>query len=359
MIDHLLRFPSVFEFATGRGLLWVSAAEGFFFLSGLVLILVRSRQLERSGWRAVVNASLKRAGQLWLINILLTLLFTVIGRYAAQVSPEQVKAGLDTSSSLLGIALRTAGLNYSYGWADFLMYYVVLLLLTPLLLLALRHGLAWLVCLASLATYLLVHPAQFFAGSMAGYIVVWQAFFVSGVLAGHYWPRLTGRWRSLRADQKSKTTAVVVGLAAIAIIASFVYTFVPTFFADKTALTDRVPFATQTVQTITQQSAELNPYLQDNRTGFLRLPMFWLWMAAGFLAMRALQPIVMRWLGWFLLPFGRNSLYIYIMQSVVVFGLALAPVPRNPIFNTLMGALALGILWLLVRHRVLLGIIPK
>lgn len=31
IVDHLELFPNGFDFLTGRGLLWMSAAEGFFF----------------------------------------------------------------------------------------------------------------------------------------------------------------------------------------------------------------------------------------------------------------------------------------------------------------------------------------
>ncbi len=40
LINHIELYPSFFDFFTGRGRLLVSAAEGFFFMSGLLVGMV-------------------------------------------------------------------------------------------------------------------------------------------------------------------------------------------------------------------------------------------------------------------------------------------------------------------------------
>ena len=41
VIDHLWRWPNMFEYVSGRGELWASAAEGFVIISGLLVGYVR------------------------------------------------------------------------------------------------------------------------------------------------------------------------------------------------------------------------------------------------------------------------------------------------------------------------------
>ena len=37
IVDHLWRWPNLFQFVSGRGELWASAAEGFVIISGLLI----------------------------------------------------------------------------------------------------------------------------------------------------------------------------------------------------------------------------------------------------------------------------------------------------------------------------------
>ena len=46
IIDHLARFFGFFDLFTGGGRQWVSAAEGFFFISGMMIGLVRAKKLK-------------------------------------------------------------------------------------------------------------------------------------------------------------------------------------------------------------------------------------------------------------------------------------------------------------------------
>jgi len=41
LIDHIQRWPSFYTYLTGQGRLWVSAAEGFFIISGLLIGYLR------------------------------------------------------------------------------------------------------------------------------------------------------------------------------------------------------------------------------------------------------------------------------------------------------------------------------
>src|SRR5206468_9667251 len=78
VIDHVNLFPSLLEFITGRGQLWVSAAEGFFFISGLMVGLVRGRLAQRAGLGAATRKLWGRSWQLYVAGLILTLGYTAL-----------------------------------------------------------------------------------------------------------------------------------------------------------------------------------------------------------------------------------------------------------------------------------------
>jgi fucose 4-O-acetylase-like acetyltransferase len=98
---------------------------------------------------------------------------------------------------------------------------------------------------------------------------------------------------------------------------------------------------------------------QDNRTGLLRLPLFILWFGALFMLVRRYEGAVMKWAGWLLLPLGKNSLYVYILQSVVVFSITLLMIPQEYVMNSLINIVAVLICWVAVQRQFLFKIIPR
>src|SRR3954468_12253264 len=75
LINHIELYPSGFDLFTGRGRLLVSAAEGFFFMFGLLVGMVYKRRLAL-GMRFIFQKMWKRALQLYIGSVTLTLLFT-------------------------------------------------------------------------------------------------------------------------------------------------------------------------------------------------------------------------------------------------------------------------------------------
>ncbi|MFY9636716.1 MAG: OpgC domain-containing protein, partial [Cellulosimicrobium cellulans] len=69
---------------------------------------------------------------------------------------------------------------------------------------------------------------------------------------------------------------------------------------------------------------------------------------------------VERALGWFLIPLGQATLYVFIMHVVLIAVIANIPALRQGdiLVNTAAYAVILGLLWVMVKKRVLFGIIP-
>jgi hypothetical protein len=86
---------------------------------------------------------------------------------------------------------------------------------------------------------------------------------------------------------------------------------------------------------------------------------FVLWTAALFLAARRYEAVLKRTVGKLLIPLGANSLYVYIMQSVILFAVPYFGLPLNYVINTLVTVAVVGLLWLLVRYRILFWLVPR
>jgi hypothetical protein len=263
-IDHLYRFPSLLDAFTGQGHLWVSAAEGFFLISGLLVGLLH--QSSQKIWR--------RAAKLYLWSIGLTLLFTWWG---GLFDSHTVKSGIWLGGSPESLILNLVSLKYVYGWADFLPYYVIFLAFSPLALLALKQGKAWLVLLLS-GLFWLVRGSNFYWA--------WQVLFFTGLVAGWYFNKLN--------YVLNKYKIYILLLALFTIILSAYYVFkrqltLPLF--DKTTLAPG------------------------------RLVLSWLWFSAFYVLFRRFESIINRLTGGFLLLLGQNSLFVYGLQAVILFPL--------------------------------------
>jgi hypothetical protein len=82
LINHIELYPNFFDLFTGRGRLLVSAAEGFFFMSGLLVGMVYKRRIAL-GMKFIFKKMWKRAFVLYLASVFFTLLFTFLrlGRF--------------------------------------------------------------------------------------------------------------------------------------------------------------------------------------------------------------------------------------------------------------------------------------
>lgn len=338
--DHLMRFPSLFDPLTGRGLLWVTAAEGFFFISGALVGIVRGRKMHTDGLMTAARQLWSRAGKLYIASIILTLLFTVLAYYFQSVGGN-VKGGLEHFGSIWEMLWRTMTLQYNYGWTDFLNYYVVFLLLSPLALWLCRRGLWWSVLLAAMVMWI---GKTFVDNSILSAYLTWQSYFFIGLVFGYRYQDVHSFYRRVSEGGRKWAHGVVYGLTIATIALSFLFTF-----------------GTQANELIRQISDNqtFTLLLQENRTGLLRLPLFLLWFATLFAIVRRYESWIIKRVGGLLLPLGKNSLYVYIVSGMVAFLVALVDIPQDFFINTFINVAAIALYWLAVRKRILFSIIPR
>lgn len=346
LYNHLAYYPSGLELFTGRGHLYASTAEGFFVLSGIVLGIVRGRKLLNQPFAVAAKLLWKRSFQLYITSIILTLLFTFVGQYFLG-NPGLKYAIFTDWDSWPTMLWHTLTLQYTYGWADFLRFYAIFIFFAPFALWLLRKGKWYIMLTLSFIIWTLYPLVE--KGSPLSQPLSWQFIFFAGFTIGFYWESITAKWRSLPSTIRKKIGWSMVTAFAITLVASFLLVF-----GNK--------FGTAFGDSLNSIHRAIGGYFDKDRLPIPRLLIGTLWLWSLFFIVRRFEAIIIKKLGWLLLPFGMNSLYIYTISAFIVFFAHLAfPMPGfgNIALNLAASLVTLALLWLALRTRFLMKIIPR
>ena len=365
-VNHI-NMPSLFQLVSQETVAPVSGAELFVALSGVVLGTVYRRRLQKIDLLGAAGALWQRAWKLYRTALLVvvtiflvTLLPGIDGRVVTSFvdqSSGQTYGLYPNVERLLdypvpGFVLRDI-LLLRVGPYQFniIGLYVVLLLVTPLLLAALRRRLVLMLLVISGGLYALnfaysvsVLGAQF---ETPFPLFTWQLLFVHGLVVGWYRERLLG-W-STTAWGKALVVLAVLGSLLLALFSWNNPNLSNGFDVRLALLPDEVFLGIY-------QSWFLRPSLGLGRVLAVALLLITLYalLTAYWRPIRAV-------LGWFLIPLGQSTLYVYVLH--VFFALVVANVPGiggpNVLLNTAAHLAVLAMLWLMVRRRVLFSVIPR
>lgn len=312
IVDHVELYPSGLDFLTGRGRLWVSAAEGFFFISGLLVAYIYRRKLLRGSSFAWIGKKMwHRAGQLYLCSIALTLLFTY---WAVASGDTGIKYGLPAAIDWPQIVWQTVILQYSFGWADFLSHYVMFMVAAPFVFYLLAKGKWWLVVPASIFVWL--HRGQ------EGFDMAWQTIFFGGMIAGFYWDTIVAKVKALAPSRQVLLRRTIYTAAGVTFICSYLSVFLLSELnAHEVALPAWVATATSTWDSV---NATMWHYLEKWTMEPGRVAAFALWFTAAYIWCEMHAAFIQRWAKGAFEVLGRNSLFVYGLHALVVFVLHLA-----------------------------------
>ncbi len=350
LLDHLSYYPSGLDIFTGGGILYVSAAEGFFVISGIVLGIVRGRKLIKKPFDIAAKLLLKRGLQLYVEAVILTLIFTLIGWLF--YGNANLKYGIATPDlSLWEIVWRTITLQYSYGWADFLRYYALFLAGAPIALWLLRRGKWYIVTLINIVIW------RYYAETPGGerwLPLSWQLIFYSGFIIGFYWPTLTRWWRrGLSTKQRLIISRILTALFIVCVAISFMLVF------NRTLEWLRV-------EPYLSWHNKIAPYFDKDRLPWQRLALGTVVFWGIFATIRRHEGWFMKRLGWLFLPLGQNSLYVYTIESFVIFFAHLFIIPPQAwvknvpwYINLSLSLAAIALVWFATRKKFLFSIIPR
>lgn len=263
--DHLFRFPSLFSLFTGQSHLWVSAAEGFFMISGILIGHIPSSP----------TRLFRRSLSLYLISISLTLFFTFWGQF---LPTTLIKSGIWSGGNISDLIFRTLTLRYVYGWTDFLAFYSVFIFFSPLALLIAKKFNGWTVIILSFIVWLLLrNTSSFFA---------WQFLFFSGLMVGQNLLFLESKLKKYLVPL-SLITLLTIGLSALFV------------FVLKTNLAAY--------------------WFDKNTVGPGRFVLAWIWFTTIYLFVRSHENTIDRSTLGVFRTLGQRSLYVYCLQAFVLF----------------------------------------
>lgn len=354
LLDHLNFYPSGLDWVTMRGNMYVSAAEGFFLISGIVLGIVRGAKLIDQPLQRVARLFLKRGAQLYLTSIILAALFTLIGWWFYMDYPGLKFGIMPPNTNLFEAVWKLVTFQYLYGWADYLRLYCLFLLFSPLAMWLLRRGWWYIVLAASIGVWLLFPRDPTLPDAIQEYWqpLAWQLIFFSGLTIGFYWPKIVTWWQNLSAGLKRGLTVSVVSLAVVTLAINIFIVFGAKML---------LPVPADLAHQLDTFGTTLNrDFFDKEALPIARIALFAVWFAASFWLFHRFEKTVMRFLGWLLLPFGQNSLYVYTISAVLLFFAHLYFVASTDwLPNLIISIVGILLIRLAIHYRVLMNIIPR
>ncbi|EJB6532767.1 OpgC domain-containing protein, partial [Salmonella enterica] len=231
--------------------------------------------------------------------------------------------------------------------------YIFLLLLGPLFLGMLQQGKVYWLLGLSLLVYgcwqrwpVRVTPSEF---EFAFPLLAWQFIFVLGMSCGWYKEELLSFART------PPGKVAVATLVVVALILGFVAQNHTNPFMPPALLLHIIPPA--------EFNAFYHTWAAKNGLGPIRVLNDISLMVAVYLLLTWCWQPLYRLAGWFLIPLGQRSLYTFILHVYVVLAVSQFATfdlwRQDWVVNTLIHAVALGVLWLMAKYNVAARWIPN
>ncbi|MGK2896274.1 MAG: OpgC domain-containing protein [Candidatus Saccharimonadales bacterium] len=348
ILNHLHLFPNGLGWLTMRGELFVSAAEGFFLISGIVLGIVRGAKLIDKPFRLGASLLLKRSLQLYITYVILTVGFTLLGWLFFMNNPGLKEGIASSTTSFFTMVWQTMSFQYLYGWADYLRLYCLFLLVSPVILWLLRAGKWWIVLGLSLAVWFAT-PAPLWPESIFIQPYKWQLLFFTGMTLGFHWPQITEWWQRIPLRWRRISTASVVSIAILTLAFNV-------FLAFGGKYSDAIYNFAAPLRDLLHTK-----YFDKENLPFARVILLVVWFCAAFWFFNRFIDTIKRYLGWILLPFGTNSLYVYTIHAFFIFfvHLFVHSDSMNVWINMSVTLGVIALIWIMVRKEFLFKVIPR
>ena len=343
VVDHV-GGPSWLYALTGGNRFYTSAAEGFIFLSGLLVGIVYGRIAQRDGFLVGTRKALERAVVLYLLTVGVTFPLLLVS--------EMLDLPWATGVFLtdpLAIVVGILTLHRTYYLIDVMVLYTLLLAAAPLGLYLLVQGQTRLLLGLSWALWLAfqIAPDQAevpwpIVGNYLFHFSAWQVFFFTAMALGYHRRRIADWFPPAR----QRVLLVLSGLGFAGLLVLY-----------------------RMGDSVWQWLAIKNPALADPNDLLVLLfgkgdvrpgRVIASAIVFGFLFLLttvAWRPLA-RAFGWLFLPLGQNALFAYTAHIAIVVLLAMAFQALGAVDRQLRGPntlLQLGtilLIWLLIRCRV-------
>ena len=344
LIDHLQFWPSPFKYMTGEGRLWVSAAEGFFLISGLLIGYIRAYKGAKIPLKVLSKKLAARALMLYVWGVAITffiILFTLaVGNHP--LLPKLPDAQQLASPLTASWAVLTS--NYFSDWIYFLRLYAIMLLATPIFLWLLRKGYEKFIIPIILSLYLFsfFHPE-------AG--LQWQVYFFGAALIGYHLEAIAA-WLRSHLTFKHIMSGLIISFTLLTMVLSYYFVHGWTLVESGTWFMNR--------ETYVAIRAVIDPWFSSNPIMPGRVILAFIWFSGILLLFHYFKSFILRWFGWLLMPLGERSLSGYILQALLLpFIVVLVPVSSSPLINAIITIIVILAMWMLLNSKLVQKVIPR
>ena len=336
--DHVGGSQSWLYTLTGGNHFWTSAAEGFVFISGLVMGIVYPAVIARQGLGAALLKVLKRAGTLYALTVLLTLVTAALA-YRLQVHwAPQV-----TAATLPDFVIGVLTLHRAYYLTDVLLMYTLLVFAAAGAIFLINEKRTRLVLAISWGIWGVwqVFPQQAalpwaITDNSVFNLAAWQLLFFNGLVIGYH--------RKALAERFSWATGRIALLVSGALFAGSI-----ALYRDGMA---------PLIQLTGRDAAWFETYIfskSDERIG--RVIAFAIFASFALSLVTNLWQPILKAFGWLLLPLGQSALLAYGLHLfVIMFTTKIGPTlfgegDFTAAQNALLQSLGILIIWTIVVTR--------
>lgn len=319
MIDHVELYPNGWDFFTGKGRLWVSAAEGFFFMSGLLIGMIYKRRLHL-GTLFFFKKMWVRAAQLYAAGVSLTLIFLCWVEFTHHAP---IKDSLPSPLPWHHILVESFLMRFTYGWGDFLVRFALLMLMAPVAFYLISKGKWWLMLAGSIGLWLLRGQ---------GFTLSWQIIFNSGMLIGYYWTAIQHKWHRQTARRQILIKKAFLASALLSFTASYASVYVLSLLFHIWGH-DLLPAWLQHVAyDWGNWNHDVWLYADKWTMGPLRILLFFIWFPVLYGLFRRYENLLQKYSRGILEMLGRNSLFVYTAHAFIIFTLKMYFIPPTTNF---------------------------
>lgn len=331
IIDHLSRWPSVLALISGKALLWVTAAEGFVIISGLLVGYVRGFKNKKLPMIDVSKKLIGRAALLYLWSIIGSIVYTAIIWY---IPLQGGSPGLlFEKGDWWNVLVQVVTFQHPFVWVHFLTLYALFMAVAPIAVWLLRKEKAWLVVAISLVVLVVGWQTRIEA-------LQWQALFFIPSVAGYYLEGIQTRWRALQQRTRLRLTALALSITGATITISVFATFYPMVLQDF--------------------GNNLASLFAKDTISIWRLILAFIWFVGFLLLFETFKRWIGKWFGWLLLPIGTRSLSAYILHGLVIVTISYFTMASDNLFvNTFLGLAAILAVSGLLRVPIVSKIVPR